>query len=65
MVKSREEIFSLVNKIFEEDNIFQVKSTPREIVIRKVENVVEKTKGTIKNLDLKIIKMIAENEEFR
>ena len=63
-IKSREEIFSLIEKIFGEPENLQVETRPEEIIIRKAGNVVEKTKGTIKNLDLNTIKIVAESEEF-
>ena len=42
----------------------QVEVANEKMIVRKNENVVEKTKGTIKNLDLKTIKQIAESEEL-
>ncbi len=65
-IKSHEEVFSLINRMFGNTGNLQVEVTDEEVIIRKetVEDVVKKTKGTIKNLDLKIIKTIAESEEF-
>jgi len=63
-LKSHEEVFSLIDRIFGKTDNLQVEVAEGEIIIRKDEDVVEKTKGTIENLDLETIKMIAKSEEF-
>ncbi|MEA3359220.1 MAG: hypothetical protein U9R17_07430 [Thermodesulfobacteriota bacterium] len=63
-VRSRKEVLSLIDKLFGRADQLQVGNRNEEIIIRKAENVVEKTRGTIKNLDFNIIKKIAGSEEF-
>ncbi|RKY02161.1 hypothetical protein DRP77_08375 [Candidatus Poribacteria bacterium] len=58
------EIPELIDKTFGEDELLEVEITPERITIRKAEDPVKRTRGTIKNLSLEIIKEIAEGEEF-
>ena len=65
-VKSEKELISLIRKVFGKSNVLEVETTSNEVIIRKskTNDVIELTKGTIKNIDLKTIKAIAEGEEF-
>lgn len=63
-LKNRNEILEFINHFFGPDDSLEVESKNNEIILRKIINITEETKGTIKNLDINTIKQIAENEEF-
>lgn len=63
-LKNQEEIMNFLNHFFDPDDSLEIESKDNIVIFRKLKNLTEETKGTIKNLDIEMIKQIAENEEF-
>ena len=63
-VKSRQEINSIIDDKFGKNSFLEVEISAEGIIIKKYDDIVNKTKGTIKNIDLETIKTVAESDEF-
>lgn len=63
-LKNQAEIMDFLNHFFNPDDSLEIESKDNIVIFRKVKNITEDTKGTIKNLDKEIIKQIAEDEDY-
>jgi len=63
-VKSRQEINLIIDNKFGTNSFFEVEIIPEGIIIKRSGDIVKKTKGTIKNLDIETIRTVAESDEF-